>query len=275
MEKKLKNILYILIAVFLLFVSNFLVIKPILKNKDKESLEYNDKTKITALEKQCDKQQKLYSKYSLVLKDVNTKSQEWFKVNLKSDLVIKFQYYNKNSEISKLNITVNDRRIENDEEFFEYDKFKINFHLYGEILVIEHLRSYDHIPFIKIIDLTTGSMKNLSSAEDFYVNEVLVNEYGVKVSYSRLTSKINYFLEKKETNIPFRVGSNNVSLNICDKNLWPEDLKNLDYVYFDMDYLYQDDIIDFNNPNITNMRKLDAFLAPYLKEFTNICKNNN
>ncbi len=118
-------------------------------------------------------------------------------------------------------------------------------------------------------------MKNLSSAEDFYVNEVLVNEYGVKVSYSRLTSKINYFLEKKETNIPFRVGSNNVSLNICDKNLWPEDLKNLDYVYFDMDYLYQDDIIDFNNPNITNMRKLDAFLAPYLKEFTNICKNNN
>ena len=46
MEKKLKNILYILIAVFLLFVSNFLVIKPILKNKDKESLEYNDKTKI-------------------------------------------------------------------------------------------------------------------------------------------------------------------------------------------------------------------------------------
>ena len=73
MEKKLKNILYILIAVFLLFVSNFLVIKPILKNKDKESLEYNDKTKITALEKQCDKQQKLYSKYSLVLKDVNTR----------------------------------------------------------------------------------------------------------------------------------------------------------------------------------------------------------
>lgn len=275
MESNIKKVTYILLAFTLVIISNFLVIKPLLAKKDNESLIPTSLTELTVIEKVLAVQKNLYSKITLKKDDLNEKSQEWYQVNLRSDAIIKFQYANKKNDVSKLNIKVNDIVIENDEEFYEYDKYKINFHLYGDTLVIEHERSYDHVPYVKIIDLSTGTMRNLPSLEDFYINDVIIDEYGVTAELSRLTSKLNYYIEKNETFLTFRVKNNNVSLNICNKSTWPDELVNLDYVYFDINYVYQDDSIDFDNPDITNFKKLDEFIKNYQQDFNNICKNNN
>lgn len=275
MESNIKKVTYILLAFTLVIISNFLVIKPLLAKKDNESLIPTSLTELTVIEKVVAVQKNLYSKITLKKDDLNEKSQEWYQVNLRSDAIIKFQYANKKNDVSKLNIKVNDIVIENDEEFYEYDKYKINFHLYGDTLVIEHERSYDHVPYVKIIDLSTGTMRNLPSLEDFYINDVIIDEYGVTAELSRLTSKLNYYIEKNETFLTFRVKNNNVSLNICNKSTWPDELVNLDYVYFDINYVYQDDSIDFDNPDITNFKKLDEFIKNYQQDFNNICKNNN
>lgn len=275
MESNIKKVTYILLAFTLVIISNLLVIKPLLAKKDNESLIPTSLTELTVIEKVVAVQKNLYSKITLKKDDLNEKSQEWYQVNLRSDAIIKFQYANKKNDVSKLNIKVNDIVIENDEEFYEYDKYKINFHLYGDTLVIEHERSYDHVPYVKIIDLSTGTMRNLPSLEDFYINDVIIDEYGVTAELSRLTSKLNYYIEKNETFLTFRVKNNNVSLNICNKSTWPDELVNLDYVYFDINYVYQDDSIDFDNPDITNFKKLDEFIKNYQQDFNNICKNNN
>lgn len=275
MESNIKKVTYILLAFTLVIISNFLVIKPLLAKKDNESLIPTSLTELTVIEKVVAVQKNLYSKITLKKDDLNEKSQEWYQVNLRSDTIIKFQYANKKNDVSKLNIKVNDIVIENDEEFYEYDKYKINFHLYGDTLVIEHERSYDHVPYVKIIDLSTETMRNLPSLEDFYINDVIIDEYGVTAELSRLTSKLNYYIEKNETFLTFRVKNNNVSLNICNKSTWPDELVNLDYVYFDINYVYQDDSIDFDNPDITNFKKLDEFIKNYQQDFNNICKNNN
>lgn len=274
MEKNLKKVLYVLLAFGLLLVADYLVIKPLFKTKEDELL--NTKTKeATIIESTLVNSQKLYNKYELNQGDISKKSQEWFQTNIKSDIAIKFQYSNKNADISKFNIYVNDIKIENEEEFYNYDKFKINFHLYEDTLVIEHIRSYNHVPFIKIIDLKNGSIRNLASAEDFYVNNVIVDEYGITASYSRLSSPVEYYLEKEDTNLVFKIPNDEVSINICDKKTWSDTLRNLDYVSFDMNYANKDDKIDFNAPTITNMKKLDEYLKSYTKEFNEICKNNN
>lgn len=275
MESNIKKVTYILLAFALVIISDFLVIKPLLAKKDNESLIPTSLPELTVIEKVVAVQKNLYSKITLKKDDLNEKSQEWYQVNLRSDAIIKFQYANKKNDVSKLNIKVNDIVIENDEEFYEYDKYKINFHLYGDTLVIEHERSYDHVPYVKIIDLSTGTMRNLPSLEDFYINDVIIDEYGVTAELSRLTSKLNYYIEKNETFLTFRVKNNNVSLNICNKSTWPDELVNLDYVYFDINYVYQDDSIDFDNPDITNFKKLDEFIKNYQQDFNNICKNNN
>lgn len=275
MESNIKKVAYILLAFTLVIISNFLVIKPLLAKKDNESLIPTSLPELTVIEKVVAVQKNLYSKITLKKDDLNEKSQEWYQVNLRSDAIIKFQYANKKNDVSKLNIKVNDIVIENDEEFYEYDKYRINFHLYGDTLVIEHERSYDHVPYVKIIDLSTGTMRNLPSLEDFYINGVIIDEYGVTAELSRLTSKLNYYIEENETFLTFRVKNNNVSLNICNKSTWPDELVNLDYVYFDINYVYQDDSIDFDNPDITNFKKLDEFIKNYQQDFNNICKNNN
>ncbi len=275
MESNIKKVVYILLAFALVIISDCLVIKPLFKKENGEDLIPTSLPKLTVIEKELATQKNLYSKIVLKKDNLNEKSQEWYQVNLRSDAIIKFQYANKKNDVSKLNLKINDVVIENDEEFYEYDKYKINFHLYGDTLVIEHERSYDHVPYVKIIDLSTGTMRNLPSLEDFYINNIVIDEYGVTAELSRLTSKLNYYIEKNETFLTFRVKSNNVSLNICDKSTWPDELVNLDYVYFDINYVYQNDLIDFDNPDITNFKKLDSFIKDYQQDFNNICKNNN
>lgn len=275
MESNIKKVVYILLAFALVIISDCLVIKPLFKKENGEDLIPTSLPKLTVIEKELATQKNLYSKIVLKKDNLNEKSQEWYQVNLRSDAIIKFQYSNKKNDVSKLNLKINDVVIENDEEFYEYDKYKINFHLYGDTLVIEHERSYDHVPYVKIIDLSTGTMRNLPSLEDFYINNIVIDEYGVTAELSRLTSKLNYYIEKNETFLTFRVKSNNVSLNICDKSTWPDELVNLDYVYFDINYVYQNDSIDFDNPDITNFKKLDSFIKDYQQDFNNICKNNN
>lgn len=275
MESNIKKVVYILLAFALVIISDCLVIKPLFKKENGEDLIPASMPKLTVIEKELATQKNLYSKVVLKKDNLNEKSQEWYQVNLRSDAIIKFQYANKKNDVSKLNLKINDIVIENDEEFYEYDKYKINFHLYGDTLVIEHERSYDHVPYVKIIDLSTGTMRNLPSLEDFYINNIVIDEYGVTAELSRLTSKLNYYIEKNETFLTFRVKSNNVSLNVCDKSTWPDELVNLDYVYFDINYVYQNDLIDFDNPDITNFKKLDSFIKNYQQDFNNICKNNN
>lgn len=272
MEAYLKKLLYISIAAALVALCNSLVLKPLFENdKTKDIMEFKTiEPKI--IEKEDLMQKNLYSKSTISKDNVNDKSQEWYQVNLRSDAIIKFQYSNKKNDISKFNLKVNDTVIENDEEFFDYDKFKLNFHLYGNTLVIEHSRSYDHIPYVKIIDLESGTMRNLPMMEDFYINNTIIDEYGVTIELSRLTSKLSYYLDKNETTLTFRVANNNVSMNVCDKATWSDELINLDYVAFDINYAFQDDAINFDKPDITNFKKLDSFLKNHLNDFNNICK---
>lgn len=275
MNSKIKSILYILIVFVFVAISNYLVVKPLLGKVKEENIINNKQTAPTILEKNVEKQVMLYSKMTLAADNVNNNSQEWYQVNLRSDAIVKFQYYKKKNDEYKLNIKINDNVIENDEEFYEYDKLKLNFHLYGDILVIEHERSYNHISYVKIIDLASGLTRNLPALEDFYINNTIIDEYGLTAEYSRFTSKIDTYINNNETMLTLRVGDNNVSMNVCNKNTWPKDLINLDYVAFDINYQFSDDIIDFDKPDITNFKKLEDYIKIYKQEFNEICKNNN
>lgn len=274
MESILKKVLYIIIAFTLVFVSDYLVVKPLLKKDQDKVLKQND-NKLTVLEKSLEKQLNLYSKYSINNDDLNKKSQEWFQVNLRSDITIKFQYSNKTSSTSKFNLFVNDIKIENEEEIYEYDKYKISLYLYGDILVIEHTKSYNQTSFIKIIDITTGEIKDFPAFQEFYINDIIIDEYGLTATYSRLTSKLDYYIDSNETMLTLRVGNDFVSINTCNRYTWPKELSNLECVAFDLNYVYQNDAIDFSNTVTTNSKKLNAFLEPYMKDFNNICKNSN
>lgn len=274
MEKNLKKVLYVIIAIGLLLISDYLVIKPLFSKNKGELLNPNVATP-TIIETKLLKNENLYSKYETINENIELKSQEWYQINLKSNCIIKFQYSNKTSELSKLNLYVNDTKIENDEEFYEYDKFNINFHLYEDTLVIEHNRSYNHPAFIKIIDLTTGNTRNLANTEDFFITSVIVDEYGITASYSRLTSSLNYYLDNSETKLTFKALDKDINIDICDKNTWEEDIKNLDYVAFDMNYIIRDNKLDLNNPDISNLQNFDLFIKPHTKRISEICKINN
>lgn len=275
MKNNFKKMAYMLLAIVLVVVSNVLVIKPLLEKDDDSSIIQTKKSEPTFLEKELVLQSNLYSKMALKNVEGKEKSQEWYQVIVRSDAIVKFQYYNKKNDVYKLNIKINDITIENDEEFYEYDKFKINFHLYGDILVLEHVRSYDHISYIKIIDLTTNTMRNLPVSEDFYINNTIIDEYGVTAELSRLTSKLDYYIEKEETLLTLRVGNTNASINVCNKTTWPEDLKNIEYVSFDINYPFVDGTINFDDPDINNFKNLEEFIKTRQKDFNNICKNNN
>ncbi len=274
MKNTLKKILYTLVVLILVFISNILVVKPLFA-KDKLEFIPTSKIETTLLEKKVIVQNNLYSKVTIDDGKVDYKSQEWYQVNLRSDAIVKFQYSVKKNNISKLNIKINDVVIENDEDFFEYDKFKINFYFYGDKLVIEHERHYDHIPYVKIIDLETGLMRNIPTQEDFYINDVIIDEYGVTAVLSRLTSNINYYIRNNQTFLTFRVKDTDVSLNVCNRATWPDDLMNLDYVSFDINYPFIDNSINFDKPDIVNFKSLNEFMKEYKSEFNDICQNNN
>ncbi len=275
MERILKKVLYIITAFTLVFISDYLVVKPLLKNNQNLSLKESE-LKATILEKKLENQLNLYSKYSIDnVNELNKKSQEWYQVNLRSDIVIKFQYSNKASSTSKFNLIINDTKIENEEEIYEYDKYKINFYLYSDILVVEHKKSYNQTSFIKIIDITTNEIKDFPTFQEFYINDIIIDEYGLTASYSRLTSKLDYYIESKETMLTLRVGNDFISMNTCNRYTWPKELSNLECVAFDLNYVYQNNAIDFSNTVTTNSKKLSTFLEPYIKDFNNICKNSN
>lgn len=274
MKSTFKKILYTLVVFILLFISNILVVKPLFA---KDEIEFIPASKVetTLLEKKVIAQNNLYSKVTIDDGKADYKSQEWYQVNLRSDAIVKFQYSVKKNNISKLNIKINDVVIENDEDFFEYDKFKINFYFYGDKLVIEHERHYDHIPYVKIIDLETGLMRNIPTQEDFYINDVIIDEYGVTAVLSRLTSNINYYIRNNQTFLTFRVKDTDASLNVCNRATWPDDLMNLDYVSFDINYPFIDNSINFDKPDIVNFKNLNEFMKEYKGEFNDICQNNN
>lgn len=275
MEQKLKNILYILVAITLVFVCNYLIIKEIknnFKTDDAQIIEHIDYTKVDL---NLIEEYGLYSKYTIDSTNLNTKSQEWYKILLKSDCIIDFQYYNKTADISKLNLIINDKRIENEEEFYRKDKFLLNLYLYDDILVIEHQKINNRLPFIKIIDLTTGEIRNLANSMDFYINDIIINENGIKVSHVRHNQKIDHYLTSDNVNLSFTLNNEEIIVNPCDKKTWDERLLNLDYVAFDISYSFSDFVLDLDNLEIDNLKTFEEYMKIYSKEFKTKCKTIN
>lgn len=272
MEQRLKNILYVLVAVTLAFITNYFIIAEIMDNIKEEEIKINENVSTTKANILLTEEYGLYNKFELVDSNLDRESQEWYRVLLRSDCIVKFQYFNTVDDISKLNLYINNIKIENEEEFNKDDKFKINFHLYENILVVEHQKENNRVSFIKIIDLTTGETRNLPNNMDFYINNVEVNYLGIRISYSRHQLSLDNYINAAALEIPFSVNGEEVNINICESNSWPEELYDLDYVIFNITYKFIDNKLDLDNPEFGDLVNFKNYVKPYLSKFRSMCR---
>lgn len=273
MEKKLDKILYVLVAFTLVFASDYFLLKRIEKNSNEPAFYINDWTEYTTLDLKNTEEFGLYHKYELASDNLEKKSQEWYRLVINSKIVVKFQYSNNEAKTSDFNLYVNDQKIENEEEILNEDKFKLNFYLYGDILVIEHQKADNRLSFVKIINTTTGETRNLSAALDFYITNVLIDFNGITVSYSRQAQKMDSFLSGEKDLIAFTVDGKEVYINPCDKSTWGDQVTQTDYVAFDMKYDFTDNILNLEQPELQNFKTFSDYMNEYTTEFRNVCKN--
>lgn len=273
MEKKLDKILYVLVAFTLVFASDYFLLKRIEKNSNEPAFYINDWTEYTTLDLKNTEEFGLYHKYELASDNLEKKSQEWYRLVINSKIVVKFQYSNNEAKTSDFNLYVNDQKIENEEEILNEDKFKLNFYLYGDILVIEHQKADNRLSFVKIINTTTGETRNLSAALDFYITNVLIDFNGITVSYSRQAQKMDSFLSGEKDLIAFTVDGKEVYINPCDKSTWGDQVTQTDYVAFDMKYDFTDNILNLEQPGLQNFKTFSDYMNEYTTEFRNVCKN--
>ncbi|MCH5166451.1 MAG: hypothetical protein J1F35_01030 [Erysipelotrichales bacterium] len=273
MERILKKILYVLLTITMLFITNYFIIKDIMNNYNDEDIIIPNNSTSKKLDTILTNEYGLYNKYELVNNVSEKETNIMHRVLLRSDCVVELQYYNnRNNETLKMVLNVNDKRIENEEEFLKEELYNINFHLYEDILVIEHLKSYNRIPFVKIINLTTGETRNLASDIDFYINNVKIDETGISVSYSRQIMSPQYYIDLNINEVPFTVDEKEIIIDVCKKNSWTDELYTLDYVSFDMTYTYTNNILNINTPVINNLKSFKDFMKNYTQNNSTICK---
>lgn len=273
MEKKINKILYILIALMMILISNYLVINEVFSNfLEKSEIMPFDTNIATKMPTTVAEENGLYTRYETLGDSINRDTQEWFKVLLKSDVIVKFQYYNQDSETSRLSLYVNEIQIDNNEVFLKEDKYKINFHIFEDILVIEHKKENNRLPFIAIVNLESGEVRYLSNDFDFYINGVNVDHDGIRVSYSREQDKLDYYIESNALKLPFAVNGEQVVINVCSKNTWSEELYKLESVAYDLVYRFDKDGLNINFPVKENIVDFNNYLKPYLRHFNTICK---
>lgn len=272
METKLNNILYIVIAIGLFVLVNYLLIKPIVKREPIKDNYPSSEINYKKLDVETIETKDNYTAYKLKKETLDYQTQEWQQVKLNDMFVINFQYQAIDKELSQLNIYINDIKINWANELTESDKYNLYFHQYGPYLVLEHRKFDGSLPLIKIYNYETKEVKKLTGEKDFYINQVLVDCYGISTFYSRQTSSLSYLTLKGDYQYSFTLNDQEIMIDGCNKSSWDASLISAPYVSYNELIPVNDSGLDFDNIRIEEKKDLTTYMAPYESFIKEICR---